>query len=116
MRSELLVKVADVLDAFADKIDCLEAEKQASAVEAKKKIIEPVLDKLALVTGQDHSSLEEKLSSANPDVLAMLAKFAGSDEMTELGGPGTEKVAFGSSSKQEKAAAAEDNFLGWIVS
>ena len=116
MNTELLMKVADVLDALADRTDKLAEQNANLQTDARKKIIEPVVERLAFVTGESHDSLEEKLAKADEDMVGLISKLAVNDEVSELGGPDNLRTVSGPATGTEKAAAAGDNFLGWIVS
>jgi len=116
MNAELLIKVADVLDALAERNDKLAARNAEMETDARKKIIEPVLERLAFVTGESHDSLEEKLAKVDQDMIGLFSKLTVNDQVSELGGPDTVKSASGSLTRDESASAVGDSFLGWIVS
>jgi len=114
-KSQLLIKVASVLDVLAEDHERGVAEKVATERARREEMLSPVLDKLALVTGEDHDSLRNKLAQADPDVLNVLTKVAAEGTITELGGPETRKTA-SALNHNEKTAAADERFGDWIVS
>ena len=116
MSSQLLIKVADVLDALADENSRLVAEKQAAERDRKTAIIEPVLGKLAFLYGETEEDLKEKLANANEDMLDMLSKVAGIDNVSALGGPSTYKTAAAPKTRNEAARAAGDQFAQCCIS
>ena len=116
MSSALLIKVADVLDALAEENSKLSQEKAAAERDRKVAIIEPVLSKLAFLYGESEENLRDKLANANEDVLDMLSKVAGMDNVSELGGPSTYKTASAPKTTEEAARAAGDQFAQWCIS
>ena len=116
MDTKFLMKVADVLEALADENARLSTEKEAAEQQRREAIIEPVLDKLSFLSGQEPDALKEKLAKADPEILEMLNKVAGDNTVSELGSPSNFKSASAPLSKKETLAAAEDNFARWCVS
>jgi len=116
MSAALLEKVADVLDALAEENTRLAAEKSAADRDRKTAIIEPVLGKLAFLYGEDEETLKEKLANANEDMLDMLSKVAGMDNVSELGGPSNFKTASAPKTTEEAPRAAGDQFAQWCIS
>ena len=116
MDTKFLLKVADVLDALADENAKLSSEKEAAEKERREAIIEPVLNKLSFISGEEPEALKEKLAKADPQILEMLNKVAGDNTVSELGSPSNFKSASAPLSKKETLAAAEDSFARWCVS
>jgi len=114
-KSLLMTKVATVLDILAETQEQHAAEKTAAETARREEMLSPVLEKLALVTGEDHDSLRNKLAQADPEVLKVLTKVAGDDSITELGGPGSDKTA-SANTREDKTAAATERFGDWLVS
>ena len=110
MNSNFLKKVADVLDALADKADRQETELTAIKQAERKKQLEPIIGKLAFVTGQSEEELSEKLSNADAGVIEMISKLSEADgAAVQLGGPdGTKTAGF--------TGKADDAFADWILS
>jgi hypothetical protein len=116
MNTKFLLKVADVLDSLAEENSKLSQEKEANERKHREQIIAPFLSKLSFLSGEEPEVLKQKLASADPEVLEMLSKVAGSNTVSELGSPSNIKSASAPLSKRETFAAAEDNFARWCVS
>jgi len=114
-RSQLLLKVANVLDVMADREEKRASQQAAAKVASREQIIAPVLDKLSMVSGDSLEDLRSKLSNVNEDALTLLSKVAGSDSPIEMGGPGTEKSA-SALSRTEKGTRADAEFTSWVLS
>jgi hypothetical protein len=112
MSTKLLSKVADVLEAVAT-----ENEKQAAEIaslhrQERAKALQPVVNKLASVTGETKETLEAKLASADSGLLEVISKLAGDSEFVDIGGPSTEKSASAGVPETDRAYA---DFGNWIV-
>ena len=114
--TKFLLKVADVLDELEDENAKLSSEKETAEKKRREAIIEPVLDKLSFLSGEEPQALKEKLAKADPQILEMLNKVAGDNTVSELGSPSNIKSASAPLSKKETLAAAADNFARWCVS
>ena len=110
MNSNLLIKVADVLDALAAKTDQQANELESIKAAARNEKIEPMLDKLAFITGQSVEEIQEKLAHADSDILDLLTKLSGTDgAAVQLGGPDTTKTASNSGNP-------DTAFADWVLS
>jgi hypothetical protein len=112
---QLLMKVASVLEALADRDEQHASEKAAALKLAREQIFEPVLDKLSMVSGDTQEELRTKLSTMDESALTLLSKVAGADDITEMGGPGTEKSA-STLTNSERATKADEEFASWLAS
>ena len=114
-----LTKVANVLDAAADHLDAIEAEKMSSAHTARQERIDTLAAKYADATGEEMpDSIRKKLAASDTDVVelvnSMIEKQAGVIEA--LGGPSTLSDNPVPTTVKEAADQAEDHFLSWINS
>lgn len=114
-----LEKVATVLDAAADHFDAIEAEKVSSARAERITQIDEVASKYAEATGEEMpESIRQKLAESPKDVVAFLRsmteKQAGAVE--SLGGPSSRNDDPAPKTVKEAAAAADDQFLKWVMS
>lgn len=117
MSNELLL-AAEVLEKAAAYIEAVEAEKVAASTAALTKQAADLKARFSSLTGDEISDeTAAKLASAEPDVVALIEKMAGSLRAPDsLGGPGD--MTDGSPSEprtaKEAAAVAEDRFASWL--
>lgn len=114
-----LVKVADVLDAAADHLEAIDAEKVSSVQAERKTRIDQLASKYAETTGEElPEGVRSKLASSDKDVVAlintMIQKQASTVEV--LGGPSSRGDGSEPQTVKEAADQAEDRFLSWIMS
>jgi len=114
-----LEKVANVLDAAADHLDAIEAEKVSSAQAIRQERVDELASKYADATGEEMpDSIRAKLANSDKDVVelvtSMLEKQAG--ELEALGGPSSLNDNSASTTVKEAADQAEDRFVAWINS
>jgi hypothetical protein len=114
-----LEKVAKVLDAAADHLDAIEAEKMSSARAERQERIDALAAKYADATGEEMpDSIRQKLAASDTDVVelvnSMIEKQAGAVEA--LGGPSSLNDDSTPTTVKEAADQAEDRFLSWINS
>lgn len=114
-----LEKVAAVLDAAADHIDAIDAEKVSSARAERMTQIDEVASKYAEAMGEEMPDvIRQKLAEGPQDVVAFLRtmteKQAGAVE--SLGGPSSRNDALEPRTIKEAAADADQRFLNWINS
>ena len=109
MKAKFLKKVADVLDALADQTDKQASELREIKMADRRSKVEPILDKLSSLTGESREELEDKLASADENLLSMIKKLAVDSEAPQLGGPDSTKTA-------NYAGNADSNFADWILS
>lgn len=114
-----LEKVAAVLDAAADHLDAINAEKVSNVRAERRNQIEAVAAKYAEATGDVMpESIRQKLAEGSQDVVAFLQtmaeKQAGAVE--SLGGPSSRDDDPAPRTTKEAAVAADDRFLNWVMS
>lgn len=117
--SQLLERVANVLEKAAEYVDAIENNRVAEVRAAKEAKIQDLSDKYAAATGEDlPDSIKEKLATSDKDVLEFLRmtveKNAG--EVPALGGPSNTNDSKVPTTIKEAAAAADDRFIDWINS
>ena len=116
MNPTLLSKVADVLDAVAEENEKQAAELKAVHDRELTQRLDPVINKLAGITGDSREELKTKLAEADPDMVALLDKLAGETNFDELGSATSEKTASARLSGSERATRAHESFGNWITS
>ena len=114
-----LEKVANVLDAAADHLDAIEAEKVSSATAERQERIDTLAAKYADATGEEMpDGIRAKLANSDKDVVelvnSMVEKQAG--EIEALGGPSSLGDNNASTTVKEAADQADEHFLTWINS
>ncbi len=114
-----LEKVANVLDAAADHLDAIEAEKLSSATAERQERIDTLAVKYADATGEEMpASIRAKLANSDKDVVelvnSMLEKQAG--EVEALGGPSSLSDNSASLTIKEAADQADERFVTWVNS
>jgi hypothetical protein len=114
-----LEKVAAVLDAAADHIDAIDAEKVSSARAERMTQIDEVASKYAEAMGEEMpDTIRQKLAESPQDVVAFLRtmaeKQAGAVE--SLGGPSSRNDDPAPRTVKEAADAADQQFLNWVMS
>ena len=114
-----LEKVAAVLDAAADHIDAIDAEKVSSARAERMTQIDEVASKYATAMGEEMpDAIRQKLAESPQDVVAFLRamaeKQAGAVE--SLGGPSSRNDDPVPRTVKEAADAADQQFLNWVMS
>ena len=108
--TEILNKVADVLEAVALEKEKLATELQTIKQEKLKDTIAPIVEKIAFLDkNTDQDALVSKLSSLDEETLSILSRAAGA-EVSELGG--YSKLA----SVNNNQNNAENAFASWIIS
>lgn len=114
MSSDFLIKVADVLDAIADEKSQLETQLSTIKQAQRQQQLDPIVEKLSFITGDDPEEVSSKLAGVDDSVLGMLSGLAGS-EANPMGSAGSAKTAslIGGSSG---AGRAERDFANWILS
>jgi len=113
-----LAKVADVLEAAANHIDAIEAEKLSSVVAERQTRIDELANKYAETTGEEMpAELRAKLATSDKDVVALLDSMVQkqAQTLTSLGGPSSENDGDHHFTKKEAADAASDRFLNWLT-
>jgi hypothetical protein len=114
-----LEKVANVLDAAADHLDAIEAEKTSAAHSERQGRIDVLAGKYADATGDEMpASIREKLAASDKDVVelvnSMIEKQAGVVEA--LGGPSSRDDNAAPTTTKEAADQADEHFVNWINS
>lgn len=114
MSSDFLTKVADVLDAIADEKSQLETELSNIKQAQRKQQLDPIVEKLSFITGDDPDEVSSKLAGIDDSVLGMLSGLAGG-EVGPMGSAGSAKTAglLGGSAGSDRA---ERDFANWILS
>lgn len=108
--TDILHKVADVLEAVALEKEKLASELQNIKQEKLKDTIAPIVDKIAFLDkNTDQDELVSKLSSLDAETLSILSRAAGA-EVSELGG--SSKLASITNNQNN----AESAFASWILS
>lgn len=110
MNTQLLTKVAAVLDAMADEFDARTKKEAEKLAAHKAEIISPMAEKLSLAAGVDVEAVRAKLSGVDSDVLTIISKFAAEEAPAELGGPNRNKTASAANAKDQ----ADQRFLAWL--
>jgi hypothetical protein len=106
MTTNLLCKVADVLDAVAAEKEKLAGELSTLRQEERTRRLLPLAQKLSYI---NDDNLEQKLSSLDDTTLDLISKVAGAD-VAELGTT-TKTANFGVS-----GGSADTDFASWILS
>ena len=114
MDNTFLLKVADVLEAVADEKSQLETQLNTIKAAQRREQLDPVVEKLSFITGDDPAELTDKLAGLDDSVINMLSGLAGSGA-TSMGSPGTVKTA-GLEGKSNNADRADRDFASWILS
>jgi len=114
-----LIKVANVLDAAAEHLDAIEAEKISSACAERQARVDTLAAKYAEATGEEISdSIRKKLATSDKDIVelvnSMIEKQAGTVEA--LGGPSSRGDTASPTTIKEAAEQADERFLNWITS
>jgi hypothetical protein len=112
--NNFLLKIADVLEALADEKSKLASELSKVQQEQRKAKLNPVVDKLSFVTGEDADKLEGKLASASDDVLNLLNTITRGDA-SSLGGPARSKTAGVQFSNKDLSSSADREFASWLI-
>jgi len=109
-----LIKVADVLDAIADEKSQLETELSTIKQAQRQQQLDPIVEKLSFITGDDPEEVSSKLAGVDDSVLGMLSGLARS-EANPMGSAGSAKTAglLGGSAGTDRA---ERDFANWILS
>ncbi|RKY28717.1 MAG: hypothetical protein DRP83_00015 [Planctomycetota bacterium] len=111
--SDTLPKIATVLEKLAEYIENVEASKVAEVINKKTAAAKALADKLSTATGEDiDENVVQKLAELDPEVAAMIGKFAGdATSVDSMGGP--------EEGRTEKTASAGDSadarFIGWVT-
>lgn len=118
--SDLLIKVAEVLEAAASHIDTTEAEKIAAVTAQKQSIINSLASKYAEATGEDiPDDLRSKLANSDGDVVDLMKSILEkqSTQMESLGHASAkdDDDALPSTTK-EASEKADERFLNWLTS
>jgi|18_taG_2_1085343.scaffolds.fasta_scaffold86091_2 septation ring formation regulator EzrA len=106
MTTNLLMKVADVLDAVASEKEKLAGELSSLKQEERARKLQPLAEKLSYVGDEN---LQQKLSSLDDTTLDLISKVAGAD-VPELGY--TVKTA----GLNNGSITADSDFASWILS
>ena len=114
MSSDFLIKVADVLDAIADEKSQLETELTTIKQAQRKQQLDPIVEKLSFITGDDPDEVSSKLAGVDDSVLSMLSNIANT-EANPMGSSGNAKTA-GLMGNSSGADRAERDFANWILS
>ena len=114
MNNTFLLKVADVLEAMADEKSQLESQLSTIKEAKRKEQLDPVVEKLSFITGDDPDALTNKLAGLDDSVISMLSGLAGSGA-TSMGSPGNVKTA-GLEGNLNTANRADRDFTNWILS
>lgn len=116
--NEVLNIAAEVLEKAASYVDALEAEKLALDASVHAKVAAELKQKFAEATGEEvNDVLVNKLAKADPEVLALMDKLAGSSHAPDsLGQPSdnSDDNSASPSNKKEAAAQAEARMLSWL--
>lgn len=116
--SNALIAAAEVLEKAAAYIEAVEAEKRAVAEAVRAKTAAELQARFSQVTGEELSAdVAAKLATAEPDVIAVVEKLAGSLKAPDsLGGPGDVKdTPADPRNAKEAAVQAEDRFAAWLT-
>jgi hypothetical protein len=112
-----LTEVAKVLEKVAVYIEATEAEKNAAVVAERDRLVTAIREKVSASTGLDISEdVVNKLSTADPEVLATIEKLAESSDSESLGGPSSRKTSNAPLTVDEQVKLAEDNLVNFSVS
>jgi hypothetical protein len=114
MSSDFLIKVADVLDAIADEKSQLETELSTIKQAQRRQTLDPLVEKLSFITGDDPDDVSSKLAGVDDSVLGMLSGLARS-EANPMGTSGTSKTA-GLMGGASGADRADRDFANWLLS
>ncbi len=114
-----LRKVAAVLDAAAQYVDCVEREKLAAIASERQGRVDKVASAHAAAHGEEiPDDIRQKLAAADPSVLSyvegVLAKNAG--VVDSLGSPANLADDDPPQTVKEAADAAGDKLVSWILS
>lgn len=114
MNDQFLLKVADVLDAMAEEKSQLETQLNTIKEAKRREQLDPVVEKLSYLTGDDPEDLNAKLAGVDDSVLSMLSGLAETGS-SSMGSPGRAKTASleGNSNSADRADRA---FANWILS
>jgi hypothetical protein len=112
MNTQLLNKVASVLEAMADEYDARAKADSDKIASVKASMISPIIEKVSLSTGEDEDAVRAKLSSVDTDLLGIISKLASEESPVELGGPNRNKTA----SAGQSSDVADKRFLAWLSS
>lgn len=111
MNTQLLTKVAAVLEAMADEFDARTKQEAEKLAAQKDGLISPMVERVALSTGVDADAVRAKLSEADTDLLGMISKLAAEESPSEMGGPPRHKTA-----STNGKDSADQRFLAWLSS
>ena len=114
MSSDFLMKVADVLDSVADEKSKLAGELSQIKEARRKEVLEPVVEKLSFVTGEDSDEIQRKLAQVDDSVLGLIQDLTGVGG-NSLGSSGT-KTASVEMGRAALGAKADSDFANWILS
>lgn len=114
MSDHFLLKVADVLDAIAEEKSQLETQLNTIKEAKRREQLDPVVEKLSYLTGDDPEDLTNKLAGVDESVLNMLSGLAGTGS-SSMGSPGRAKTA-GLEGSSRSADRADRDFENWILS
>jgi isocitrate/isopropylmalate dehydrogenase len=110
-------KIAQVLEAAANYLDAVEAEKQAAVKAEREKLIAGIGEKYAAATGEDiPDNVLLKLADIDTELLGAVEKLAESKESDELGEAGDMADTSALMTVKEAADHADDRFLDWLIS
>ena len=114
MNDHFLLKVADVLDAMAEEKSQLETQLNTIKEAKRREQLDPVVEKLSYLTGDNPEDLNAKLAGIDDSVLSMLSGLADTGS-SSMGSPGHAKTASleGNSNTVDRADRA---FTSWILS
>jgi len=114
-----LTKVAAVLEAAADHLEAIEAEKASSVNAERLSTVEELAGKYAEATGEEMpATIRQKLADSDKDVVALLKSVVEKQAgiIDSLGSGSSRNDGSEPKTVKEAAAAAEDRFLSWITS
>jgi hypothetical protein len=114
-------KIAVVLEKAAAYLDAIEADKQTALKAERDKLASILKEKYEEATGEAVSEeMLSKISRADVDLLGVFERLteaaAEKTATAELGTPAERRDTNAPMSTKEAAAAADDNFLDWVLS
>lgn len=104
-------KIAEVLEAVAEYVDSIEAEKNSKLASARQDSIAKLASKYEETTGSGlPEAIRNKLASLDVSVIEELSKVAQPKGQPRTLGRASEEVE-----KTASSNSAEDRFLAWII-
>jgi hypothetical protein len=114
-----LIKAAAAIEAAADHLEAVDAEKRAQVGAERQSSIDKLAGKYTDATGEEMpDAIRKKLAESDSDVVGLLQSMVDkqASQLETLGSPSTiddEKVP---TTKKEAAENADSRFLNWVQS